>query len=282
MQADDGTAPPRLVALARSAHPGPAVAVTIITIGLGFGAGLHIERLVLLALAMLAGQLSVGFSNDWIDAERDRAVGRADKPVARGWIGAGAVRNAAWISAGAMIVFAIPLGWGCLVALVWATGLAWAYNAGLKKLALSIVPYILSFASLPAIATLARPTPAAPALWALGVGGLLGAAAHFANTLPDLDDDAETGVRGLPHRLGRRWSSGLTYAVLLAASVSEFIGTGGFGFIPADVGLIVSIVIAAAGIRIINRPTRWHFRFIIIGAFVDVVVLILAGSRILA
>jgi hypothetical protein len=70
--------------------------------------------------------------------------------------------------------------------------------------------------------------------------------------------------------------------VLLAASVLEFFGTGGFPFLPADIGLGFSIVIAIVGLSIILRPTRWHFRFIIIAALVDVVVLIFAGSRILA
>lgn len=282
MPARPGNTPPKIVALARSTHPGPSIAVTVITVGLGFGAGLDPLRLVFLGLSMLAGQFSVGLSNDWLDAERDRAVGRSDKPVALGWISVGAVRTAAWVCAALSVGLAVPLGWPALLTLVLAVGLAWAYNAGLKKSVFSIVPYILSFGSLPAIATLARPAPVAPALWALGVGGLLGVAGHFANTLPDLDDDAATGVTGLPHRLGRRWSSALTYVVLLAASVLEFFGTGGLPFLPADIGLGFSIVIAIVGLSVISRPTRWHFRFIIIAALVDVVVLVFAGSHILA
>lgn len=282
MPARPGNAPPKIVALARSTHPGPSIAVTVITVLLGFGAGLDAVRLVFLGLAMLAGQLSVGLSNDWLDAERDRAVGRSDKPVALGWISVRAVRAAAWACAAAMAVLALPLGWPALTTIVVAIALAWVYNAGLKKTVFSIVPYILSFGALPAIATLSRATPEAPATWALGVGGLLGAAAHFANTLPDLDDDAATGVTGLPQRLGCRWSSALTYVVLLAASVLEFFGTGGIGFVPADIGLGFSIVIAIVGLSIILRPTRWHFRFIILAALVDVVVLVFAGSRILA
>jgi len=274
--------PSKAAALARSSHPGPSVAVTIITIGLGFSAGLDPLKLVILGVSMLAGQLSVGLSNDWIDADRDAAVGREDKPIALGWIGATAVRNAAFVCAGLMIVAALPLGWLAELVLVVAVGAAWAYNAWLKKSVFSIVPYLIGFSSLPAIATLSRPVPAAPALWSLGVGALLGAAAHFANTLPDLDGDAATGVRGLPHLLGRRWSSALTYLVLLAASILEFFGTGGLGFLPGELGLGAAIVIAIIGGAMIARPTRWHFRLIILAAMIDVVVLIFAGSRILA
>jgi 4-hydroxybenzoate polyprenyltransferase len=274
--------PTKAVALARSSHPGPSVAVTIITVGLGLGAGLDAERLVFLGLAMLVGQLSVGLSNDWIDAERDSAVGRKDKPIALGWISAPVVRNAALVCAVLMILFAVPLGWKAELVLVLAVAAAWIYNAGVKKTVFSIVPYLVGFGALPAIATLARPVPAAPALWALGVGALLGGAAHFANTLPDLDDDAATGVAGLPQRIGRGAASALTYAILLGASVLEFFGTGGLGFLPGEIGLALSVVIAAIGGAMILRPTRWHFRLIIIAAMIDVIVLIFAGSHILA
>ena len=274
--------PSKAAALARSSHPGPSVAVTIITIGLGFGAGLDPFRLVVLGVSMLAGQLSVGLSNDWIDAERDAAVGRKDKPIALGQVSAVEVRNAALISAALMIVLAIPLGWAAELVLIVAVGAAWGYNARLKKTVLSIIPYLIGFGALPAIATLSREPMAAPALWALGVGALLGAAGHFANTLPDLDDDAATGIRGLPQVLGRRWSSALTYLVLLGASVLEFFGTGGLGFLPGELGLAASIVIAGAGGAMILRPTRWHFRLIILAAMIDFVVLIFAGRHILA
>lgn len=274
--------PSKAAALARSSHPGPSLAVTIISIGLGIGAGLDAPRLVILGLAMLAGQLSVGLSNDWIDADRDTEVGRTDKPIALGCISAAAVRNAALVCAGLTIALALPLGWATVLVLGVAVGGAWLYNAWLKKSVFSIVPYLFGFGALPAIATLSRPIPAAPALWALGVGALLGAAGHFANTLPDLEGDAATGVRGLPQVLGRRWSSALTYLVLLGASVLEFFGTGGLGFLPGELGLLASLIIAVIGGAMILRPTRWHFRMIILAAMIDVVLLILSGHRILA
>ncbi|HEX4442276.1 MAG TPA: UbiA family prenyltransferase [Galbitalea sp.] len=269
------------VALARSTHPGPSVAVTLITVGLGFGAGLDAFRLVFLGLAMLAGQLSVGLSNDWIDSERDAAVGREDKPIVSGEIGVMAVRTAAFVCAAMSIALSLPLGWAADLALLGSIGAAWAYNAWLKRSIVSVLAYAVGFGLLPAIATLARPVPVAPTAWALAVGALLGIAAHFANTLPDLDDDAATGIVGLPQRLGRRWSSALTYAVLLVASILEFLGTGGFGFLPADIGLGASLVIVAVGAAMILRPTRWHFRLIILAAMVDVVVLIFAGANLL-
>jgi 4-hydroxybenzoate polyprenyltransferase len=277
----DGGMPRKSVALALSTHPGPSVAVSIVTLGLGLAVGLDPLRLALLGLSMLAGQLSIGLSNDWLDADRDRAVGRLDKPISRGDISVGTVRAAAWITCAIAFALAAPLGWAAETALLLIVGTGWAYNLGLKKTAFSVVPYVLSFGALPAFATLSRPEPAATAPWSLAVGGLLGAAAHFANTLPDLDDDRATGVNGLPHRLGRRASSVLTYVLLLGASVTEVFGAGGFGFVPGDAGLAANILITIFGVPMALRATRLHFRLIILAALIDVVVLVFAGSRLL-
>ena len=46
--------------------------------------GTPLARGLLVTAAVLAGQLSIGWSNDLIDARRDRAVGRTDKPLAVG------------------------------------------------------------------------------------------------------------------------------------------------------------------------------------------------------
>ena len=54
-----------------ASHPGPAVAVTLVTVILAIGVGIDPARVVLVGAAMLAGQLSIGWSNDWIDADRD-------------------------------------------------------------------------------------------------------------------------------------------------------------------------------------------------------------------
>jgi 4-hydroxybenzoate polyprenyltransferase len=286
----------KATALALSSHPGPGLAVTVIAIVLGIGLGLEPVRLLFLGLAVLANQVSVGLSNDWIDAERDRAVGRRDKPVAQGWIGAGAVRTAAWIAAGLAILLTVPLGWAATIVHAVFIASAWSYNAGLKKTPFSALPYIVSFGLLPAIVTLSRADPAWAAPWALGVGALLGIAAHFANVLPDLEDDRATGVRGLPHRLGRRAVSTLCYVVLLLAALLEFLGSGALGSgalgsgalgsgalssLLCAIGLALNVGIAVAGIAIAARPTRWHFRLIILAAVIDVVVLAFAGERLL-
>ena len=273
----------KIGALALSTHPGPGVAVSVIAVVLGFGVGLEWWRLLLLGLAFLANQASVGLSNDWIDADRDRAVGRTDKPVAVGRISPTAVRNAAFATAALAIALTVPLGWEATVVHAAFIVSAWSYNAGLKGTVLSVAPYVVSFGMLPLIVTLALPSPALASPWAILAGALLGVSAHFANVLPDLEDDAATGVRGLAHRAGPRTSGLVIAAALAGASGSIVLGLGDpqlYGWI----GLILSLALAitCAALVIARRPTRLIFRLIIAGALIDVVLLALSGTRLLA
>lgn len=270
-------------ALARSTHPGPTVAVTAITVILGVGVGLAPWQLVVLGLAFLLGQASVGLSNDWIDADRDRAVGRTDKPVASGALDDSAARTAAIVVAIAAIVVTLPLGPAATAAHAAFIGSAWTYNAGLKSTPLSVVPYLVSFGLLPLIVTLARSEPALASPWAVLAGGLLGVSAHFANVLPDLADDRATGVRGLPHRLGRRSSGFVIAGALAAASLSIVVGPGRPA-VYSVVGLALSLSLAATCAVVLARaePTRLIFRLIIAGAVIDVMLLAMSGARMLA
>src|ERR1700759_398647 len=90
-----GPALNRVQALIITSHPGPSLAITALTTLLAVQAAPHGTGPVLTAPALLAGQLSVGWSNDACDAARDAAAGRTDKPLARGDISLGAVWTAA-------------------------------------------------------------------------------------------------------------------------------------------------------------------------------------------
>src|ERR671911_2168071 len=78
--------------LALACHPLPAAAVTVLTTVLAAAAGTRGPILGLLAAAVLAGPLCVGWTNDLVDRDRDRAVGRLDKPLALDLVSAPAVR----------------------------------------------------------------------------------------------------------------------------------------------------------------------------------------------
>lgn len=270
-------APARPIALALSTHPGPTLAVTVVTAVLALGAGLDLARLALVTSAVFFNQVSVGLSNDWIDARRDAAVGRRDKPLARGWISVSAVRTASIVTLVLAVLLTLPLGWAATLAHVVFIASAWSYNLWLKRSPLSVLPFVVSFGLLPAIVTLSAVQPRFAPWWMLAAGALLGVAAHFANVLPDLADDAATGVAGLPHRLGRR-ASGLTIVVGLAvASVLVVFGAGDAGVVQW-IGLAVTLALAAvSGVLAVTRPpTRLLFQLIMAAALVNVVLLALA------
>ncbi len=275
--------PSPLGALVISSHPGPSVAVSVVATTLGIAVGLDPLRVAVLGVAVLLGQVSVGLSNDWIDADRDRAVGRTDKPVAAGLVSVGTVRTAAVATAIAAIALTLPLGWLATLAHTVFIVSAWGYNLGLKNSPSSVLPYMVSFGLLPMIATLARPVPAAAAPWAVALGALLGVAAHFANVLPDLDADARTKVAGLPHRLGRGASGIVIWSSLAAGAAVAFFGPAGGKTALQWVGLALTLSLAAAiAVRLRRPPTRLLFQLIIAAALVNGVLLSFSGSRLLA
>lgn len=267
-------------ALLLSSHPVPAAGVTLLTVLLGLVVGLEPWQVVLLGVAMALDQLSVGWSNDWIDADRDLAAGRADKPVARGDIPAPLVRAAAIVAAVASLAVTLPLGWPATLLHVVTLGSAWSYNAGLKRTALSVLPYLITFGLLPGLATLALRPPALPAWWAAAAGALLGLAAHIVNVLPDLDDDRRTGVRGFPHRLGQRAGTVVAGIALAGAGAALAIGLGATP--SALAGLGASLVLSIAAVALGLRGSRWSFRLVIAAALLDVVLLLLAGGALAA
>jgi 4-hydroxybenzoate polyprenyltransferase len=271
-----------VAAVLRATHPGPSVAVATIVVVLAVGTGLEPWRVVVVGATILVSQFSVGLSNDWLDAERDRAVGRTDKPVASGDLPEHAARAAAIVAAALSIALSALLGWPAAVAHLVFLAAGWSYNAWLKGTILSVLPYIVGFGSLPLVVTLARPEPALASPWVITAGALLGVAAHFSNVLPDLDDDRATGVQGLPHRIGPRVTGVLIALSLSGASACVVLGLGAPSVLSL-VGLALSIALAAAcAALVITRPaSALVFRLIIAGALLTVILLATAGSRIL-
>src|SRR5690606_23389433 len=107
---------PRMPALLRSTHPLPTAAVTIVAVVLAARSGLEPWRVVGVGLGILFDQFSSGLSNDWLDAGRDRAAGRSDKPLAAGELSVGTARAVAIGAAAASVALSVPLGWRAVVA----------------------------------------------------------------------------------------------------------------------------------------------------------------------
>ncbi|WP_104524558.1 UbiA family prenyltransferase [Blastococcus atacamensis] len=275
-----GARPPSLLrALASATHPGPAVAVTAAGTLLAVAAGIPAGRTALVCAAVVAGQASIGWSNDWLDADRDRAVARADKPVVQGAVSPSLLRAAALLSAAAAVALSLLLGIvpGLLLLLLVASG--WAYNAGLKRTIWSFTGYVVGFGALPAGVVAAAPGSGAAPWWLVAAGAALGGAAHLANVAPDLEDDLATGVRGLPHRLGARVSAVTGAALLGAASLALVLGPAGppttTGWAALALAVPAAVVAGSAG-----RPRfrRLAFPAVMVLTVLDVVLLVLGGA----
>lgn len=258
--------------LARACHPEPTLAVTTLTALLAYDAGASMGRALLVVAAVFTGQLSIGWSNDLVDYRRDRLVERPDKPLATGALAIATVRAAVAVALGACVVLSLLCGWRSgLTHLVLGVGSGWAYNLGLKRTAVSWVPYAVAFGTLPAVVWLALPSTPLPPWWLMAAGALLGVGAHIVNALPDLADDAATGVHGLPHRLGQRRSQVLASVVLLAASSVVVLGPGGRPALWAWSAFVVTAVLAAVALRWSGAAA---FRATVAIAAVDVALMI--------
>ncbi len=263
-----------LPALAVAAHGGPCVAVTTLAALLAVAADLDLTTGVVVTAAVLTGQLTIGWGNDLLDARRDASVGRTDKPLADGRLDPALVRGCLTAAAVACVALSVAVGWrSALVHLVLLVGMGHAYNLGLKATALSWLPYAVAFGSLPAVVTLAGPDGAWPAWWLMAAGASLGVGAHLLNTLPDLADDARTGVRGLPHRIGEQASRVVAAVVLAGASALAVLGPGDpHPLTWAALGLVAVLALVAATGR-----GRTPLRAAVVIALVDVVLLVAAG-----
>lgn len=272
-----------------SCHPLPTVAVTAISAGLAALVGLTPGRAGLLVLAVFVGQLSIGWSNDAIDAARDRASARTDKPVALGAVSPRVVGTAAGVALVAAVVLSLLLGVAPGVAALTVVVCGWLYNLGLKATALSFVPYAIAFGTLPAVATLALPDPVWPAPWAMIAGALFGVSAHLANVLPDLADDLDAGVRGLPHRIGAKATAVACPVLLGAASLVILLGTAGSSEAGPSgaaaswwrwVVAAVLVLLVGAGVLIgLRRPTsRALFLLVMVAAVIAVVLFAVSGQ----
>lgn len=264
--------------LIRACHPEPTAAVTGVSAALAASVGRGVPGTVATAAAVLAGQLSVGWMNDYLDRDRDVRSGRSDKPVAAGVLDP-AVLLAATVAA-AVAVVPLSLLSGVLAGSLHllAVASAWAYNLRLKATPLSVLPYAASFGLLPAFITTGL--PGGPVVgWLVAAGSLLGAGGHFANVLPDIEDDLRTGVRGLPHRLGPTGTRIAAAVLLLAASVVLAVGPPGPpGALGA--GAVAVAVVCGIGAAVLGRRpgSRAAFLGVLVVAAVDVALLVASGA----
>jgi 4-hydroxybenzoate polyprenyltransferase len=186
---------------------------------------------------MFSAQSSIGITNDIFDMELDARTKPYKPLVSRALTKQAAAFAAFGFFIGAMILAAtISLASLGLAALGTACGLL--YDARLKRATLSALPFMVAIPTLPLWVWVSVDRWDNALWWLLPLGALIGLSLHLANTLPDIEDDAQHGVHGLAHTLGAHaarvtcWSS-FASALILAVVLSPFVAYDMVFIVPA-------------------------------------------------
>jgi 4-hydroxybenzoate polyprenyltransferase len=171
------------------------------------------------AIAIFAGQLVVGWSNDFIDAPLDIAAQRTKKPIVSNEIDPEQLKKSILVALVAALLLSLFSPLGLTGTLIHFLGILSAtfYNLKLKSTILSPIPYIVSFGALPWAIYL--PVRNQPPLWLFIDFMLIAVAFHFFNVLKDFQWDINQGVLGLPQRLGRNVSSIVSISLVVSAVI---------------------------------------------------------------
>jgi 4-hydroxybenzoate polyprenyltransferase len=200
----------------RAAHFGPTIIVTATTFLLALSQYSLIDALRV-AIAIFAGQLVVGWSNDLIDASLDIAAQRTKKPIVSKEINPEQLKKSIVVALVAALLLSLISPLGLTGTLIHFLGILSAtfYNLKLKPTILSPIPYIISFGALPWAIYL--PAGNQPPLWLFIDFMLISVAFHFFNVLKDFQWDINQGVLGLPQRLGRNASLVISISLVISA-----------------------------------------------------------------
>jgi len=200
----------------RAAHFGPTVIVTITTFLLAISQYSIIDALRV-ALAIFAGQLVVGWSNDFIDAPLDIAAQRTKKPIVSKELKPEQLKKSIVFALIAALLFSLFSPLGITGTLVHFLGILSAtfYNLKLKPTILSPLPYIVSFGALPWAIYL--PAGNQPPLWLFIDFMIIAVAFYFFNVLKDFQWDINQGILGLPQRLGKNASLFISISLVISA-----------------------------------------------------------------
>jgi 4-hydroxybenzoate polyprenyltransferase len=200
----------------RAAHFGPTVIVTTASFLLSLSQYSIIDSLRV-TIAIFAGQLVVGWSNDFIDAPLDIAAQRTKKPIVSKEINPEQLKKSILVALLAALLLSLFSPLGITGTLIHFLGILSAtfYNFKLKPTILSPIPYIVSFGALPWAIYL--PAGNQPPLWLFIDFMLIAVAFHFFNVLKDFQWDINQGVLGLPQRLGRNASLVISISLVISA-----------------------------------------------------------------
>jgi 4-hydroxybenzoate polyprenyltransferase len=238
-----------------ASHPFPIAMVMSLTLllALASGGGRETSRLLAALAAMLTSQLAIGWSNDYLDRERDARF-QPGKPVPSGAVPAQALLALAPASLALSGLIGAALGPATLAWLAAGTACGLAYNLFFKETRLSWLPYVLAFAVLPPFVWGATGSFRGQYLWLYPVGAPLAVGAHIANTLPDFEADAAAGSRRLIVRLGRPRALAALFACLLLPLGGAGVASAWLDYSPGR----IAAVVAAYGLLVLATAAAYR------------------------
>ena len=260
-----------LLALLKACHLGPTLTVTITSFLLATNLWWEGPAYII-AFGVFLGQLLVGFTNDLNDYQDDLKHNRSNKPLVSGQITTAQLQRAIKIVAPIAVVVNIvgPLGIKGGLIYLFGVGMGISYNLYFKSTLLSPLPYAIAFAAL--VACIVVATDRNPPLWLMSAASLLGVAAHFANVLKDLDQDLSSGIKGLPQRVGKKYSRLIVSILLISTTLL-------LNYIHPNTPLLVIGLIAA--IVTSFTPNKIMFSSLMVTALIDVVLMLNAAGEVI-
>jgi 4-hydroxybenzoate polyprenyltransferase len=234
-------------------HPGPSLLVTGVLVAIAGLAGHGLPegtRILQLVGAMLPVQLCIGVINDVVDLPAD-TVAKPHKPLVRGVmprstatglgvaLGALGLAIAATINVPTLALDAVALGAGL------------AYDLGLRQTPFSWVPWWGGMAVLPLEGYASVGSIPSRLLVLIPLSGLIAIGLHFANGLPDIDDDRRAGRRSLPVLTGVGGSRRAGPVALAAAGVLAVLIAGPLG----QAGLVFFIGVGVLAVGLLGVVT---------------------------
>jgi 4-hydroxybenzoate polyprenyltransferase len=217
------------VAMARASHPRQALLTTAVLGAAAALSGRSTREVGLVVATVLVGQVVLGWHNDVVDARRDAAHGRQDKPIALGQVERGTVAYAMLCAILLLVPLSIANGVVAGVSHLIAVAAALAANTGLlRRSRYSYLPWMASYGLLPAFLSYGgwggEGGGGAPSIAITVLAALLGIGVHVLVALPGLVDDNADGIRHFPLRLALR--TGAPRLLVLAGAWTTLAGAG--------------------------------------------------------
>ena len=205
--------------LLKASHFGPTLLVVTISFAIALPQ-YDVNGALQIAIAIFAGQLTVGWSNEVIDYPLDKAADREHKPLVSGELSDSLLKKLIPVALALAVLLSLMSPLGAVGSLLHLLGIfsATLYNLKLKATIFSPLPYLISFGALPWAIYL--PVGNTPPLWLYSTLALFSLAFHFLNVIKDLQWDLDQKVFGLPQRLGKKKSIAIAIGLAMMGTLN--------------------------------------------------------------